>query len=121
VSEPASPPPEPGPVPECPDDTWAVGSEGTNTPAENGAAAANLVRAAMRGGWERVSVCRTVDGEAVQMICSPGRVGAECSLAIPGQRCTTAMPIPLLSSAAGQLVDTSAVPDNFVWRCTDAR
>lgn len=121
VTEPAPPPPEPEPVPECPEDTWAVGSQGTNTPAENGAAAANLFRSAMRGGWERVSVCRTVDGEAVQMICSPARVGADCSLAIPGQRCTTAMPIPLLSGAVGQFVDTSAVPDNFVWRCSAAR
>jgi len=118
--EPPPPPPEPPPPPlvECPEDTWAVGSQGTNTAAADGPAAANLVRDAMRGRWERVSVCRTVDGDELHMICAPEGAGAQCSLGLPGRRCSSTMPNPVLPVAAGDFVDNSEVPTNSEWRCS---
>jgi len=111
--------PEPEPLDECPTETWAVGARGTNQAAENGVAAANLVRTAVRGSWERVSICRTVDGEEFQMICGPAAGGADCSLGMPGRRCSTSMPGPVLPVAAGDFVDNSEVPTNSEWRCSD--
>ncbi|MCB9598502.1 MAG: hypothetical protein H6719_37655 [Sandaracinaceae bacterium] len=117
------PPPEPPPPPlvECPEDTWAVGSRGANTAAADGAAAANLVRDAMRGSFERVSVCRRVDGTNLQMICGPAPGGAECAIGLPGRRCSATLPAPVVPVSAGQLVDTSGPPDAPEWHCTNVR
>ena len=122
VAEPAAEPePEPEPLAECPADTWAVGSQGTNTAAADGAAAATLVRGSTRpGSWERASVCRSIEGVEHHMICSPGAGGAECSLGLPGRRCTVTLPGPMLPVAVGQFVDTSAAPEAGEWRCSAA-
>lgn len=115
------PEPEPAPEPlaECPEDTWAVGVRGNYQPAADGPAAATIVREMARGSWSRISICRTVDGEELQMICAPGDgSGAECSLGIPGRRCSTSMPGPVLPVAAGDFVDNSQVPGNSEWHCS---
>jgi len=117
-----APPPEPEPEPlaECPTDTWAVGSQGTNTAAADGPAAATLARQASRGSsWERVSICRTIEGVEHHMICSPGAGGAECTLGLPGQQCSTTLPGPMLPVAVGEFVDTSAASSSAEWRCSD--
>ncbi len=117
----APPDPEPEPLVECPAETWAVGSQGTNTAAADGAAAASLARQGSRAGsWERLSVCRTIDGVEHHLICAPGSGGAECNLGLPGQRCSATLPGPMLPVAVGQLVDTSAAPAAGEWRCSDA-
>ena len=120
--EPA-PPPEPEPeLPECPPDTWAVVANGRPVAAGGGVEAANLVRNGVRGdGWSRVSVCRhvTEGGEHdVHMVCSPARGnGAECSIGFRERVCTGMLPRPMLPIAAGQLVDTSALPEQGEWSC----
>lgn len=120
--EPPPPLPElPPPLPECPEETWAVGSRGANAAASDGPAAANLVREAMRGAWERVSICRMVDGQELHMICAPEGAGAQCSLGMPGRRCSSTMPNPVLPVAAGDFVDNSALPGNSEWRCSNVR
>lgn len=116
------PEPEPEPLDECPEDTWAVGRRGDYRPAADGLAAAEHARNFARGSsWEGVSFCRTIDGFEHHMICNAttGGRGAECSLGLPGQRCTVSMPVPNLPTVAGMLVDTAALPTEGSWHCAD--
>lgn len=127
AEEPPPPPPEPPPPPvaECPEDTWAAGVRGQYQAVENGQQAADVLRTATRGAWTRVSACRTIDGEEYQIICGPTESGggAQCNIGMPGRRCSSTLPMPVMPVAAGMFVDTREPPPptNSEWQCANVR
>ena len=110
--------PEPEPVPSCPEDAWGVGGFAETRAMTAGLDAATWVRGGIRGGWERVRVCRTVDGAEVDMICAPTAGGAECNLGRGDEVCSAQVPNAVLPIVVGQLVDTGDTPTEGIWRCT---
>lgn len=121
---PEPPPPPPEPVAECPEDTWAAGVRGRYEAVENGQEAAEVLRNATRGSWTRVSACREIDGEEYQIICGPSESGggAQCNIGMPGRRCSSTLPMPVMPVAAGMFVDTREPPPptNSEWTCHDS-
>lgn len=118
--EPAPPPePEPPPVADCPADAWSVATNDVpNRAAATGVEAAGWVRA-MGPSFTRLRVCRHVGEDDVRLSCAPIQGGAECELALAGNRhCTGTIPGAALPIAVGQLIDTQAQPEQGSWRCS---